>query len=119
MDKIVLPKIDVMACHGVEDWEREMQQPFHIAVELWLDLQPAALSGELSDTVHYGQLYAAVKSLAESQSYGLIESLAEAAAKLCLEDHRVQKARVSVEKSQARFADYTFPAQVIIERSRK
>ena len=118
MDKIVLPRIEIMACHGVDEWERSTPQPFVISVKMVLDLRPAADSDSIENTVHYGELYAGIKSLAENNSFSLIESLAQAVADFCLSDGRVQKVRVTVEKSQAQYVGLTFPAQVILERSR-
>lgn len=118
MDKIVLPRIEVMACHGVEDWERTTPQPFVISVKMGLDLRPAAESDNIENTVHYGELYAGIKSLAENNSFSLIESLAQAVAGYCLADGRVQKVRVTVEKPQAKYAGLTFPARIVVERSR-
>lgn len=119
MDKIILPEIEVMACHGVEEWETATPQPFCISVELWLDLSPAAASDDVADTVHYGKLYVAIRRLAETNSFALIETLAAAAARLCLKDQRVEKAKVTVEKRQAKYEGWTFPAKVVLERSRQ
>ena len=118
MDKIVLPRIEIMACHGVEEWEKTTPQPFLINVEMGLDLRQSAITGCIEDTVHYGEIYAAVKDLAENSSYDLIESLAQAIAELCLANDRVETVTVAVEKTQARYADMCFPARVVIERSR-
>lgn len=118
MDKIILPAIDIMACHGVEERERTAPQPFHIEVELELDLQPAAERDDLRCSVHYGKLYARVKKEAEEQSFALIEALAQHLAALCLEYETVEKARVTVEKQRAEYEGLTFPARVVIERSR-
>lgn len=118
MDKIVLPRIEVLACHGVDEWERTTPQPFVISVKMSLDLRAAADSDNLDNTVHYGELYAAIKNLAENSSFALIETLAQAVADFCLADERVQKVRVTVEKTQARYEGMTFPARVSVERSR-
>lgn len=118
MDKIVLPRIEVMACHGIEEWEKTTPQPFLISVELGLDLQQAAATGSIENTVHYGKLYASVKKLAEENSFDLIESLAQAIAELCLVNVGVETVCVTVEKTQARYADMCFPARVVIERCR-
>lgn len=118
MDKIVLPRIDIMACHGVEERERTAPQPFRISVELGLDLRPAATSDKLENTVHYGRLHADIKSLAEENSFDLIETLAHGIADLCLKYDLVNTVYVCVEKCQAEYAGLTFPARVVIERSR-
>lgn len=119
MDKILLPQIDVIACHGAEQWEQSTPQPFRISVELELDLSPAAESDQLADTIHYGELYAAIIQLAESERFALIETLADAVARLCLADGRVEAVRVAVEKTRAKYKGFTFPAIVEIERSRQ
>ena len=119
MDKIVLPRIEVMACHGVEEWERKTPQPFVISVKMSLDLRSAADSDNIENTVHYGELYSATKNLAENNSFALIETLAQKVADHCLTDERVQKVRVAVEKTQAKYVDLTFPARVVVERSRQ
>ena len=118
MDKIILPEINIMACHGVESWEQHEPQPFCIEVELELDLLPAAKSDDVTDTVHYGELYAAIKVFAESSSFALIETLAQGIAELCLRYDSVEKVRVSVEKKQAKYQDFVFPAKIVIERGR-
>ena len=118
MDKIVLPRIEVMACHGVDEWEKTTPQPFIISVKLGLDLSEAAQTDQVENTVHYGQLYTAIKDFAENNSFSLIETLAQSIAELCLTYDRIATARVSVEKTQARFGDLVFPARVVIERSR-
>lgn len=118
MDKIVLPRIDIMACHGVEECEKITPQPFLISIEMGLDLRQAAITDNIEYTVHYGEIYASVKDLAENNSFDLIESLAQAIAELCLTNERVETVIVAVEKTQARYADMSFPARVVIERSR-
>ena len=118
MDKIVLPKIEVMACHGVEEWEKTTPQPFLISVDLGLDLQLAAATDSIENTVHYGELYASIKELAERNSFDLIESLAQAIAERCLANELVETVSVTVEKTQARYKDMCFPACIVIERSR-
>lgn len=118
MDKIILPQINICACHGVEAAERVIPQDFSIRVELSLDLQPAAVSDDVADTVHYGQLCAAIKGLAELESYRLIETLAQQVARLCLAYERVSEVRVSVTKLNAAYAGLVFPATVEVTRSR-
>ncbi len=118
MAKRVFTGIEIMACHSVDESESYTPQPFVISVKMDLDLRLAADSDSIENTVHYGELYAGIKSLAENNSFSLIESLAQAVADFCLADGRVQKVRVTVEKSQAQYVGLTFPAQVILERSR-
>ena len=54
--------------HGVSEAEQRTDQPFHVDIEMVLNLQPAAVEDDLGRTV------------VESTSYRLIEALAEALA---------------------------------------
>ena len=55
-DRIELRGLRVRGRHGVFDHERRDGQDFLIDLTLWLDLRPAAVSDELTDTVDYGAL---------------------------------------------------------------
>ena len=116
MDKIILPRINLMACHGCFPEEKQQPQPFCISITLFLDLSAAGKSDDLTDTVDYGRLYLDIRDLASSRSYNLIEALAEAVAQRALSESRVEKVVVGVEKLEAQAGAISFPAQVVIER---
>ncbi|NLF80780.1 MAG: dihydroneopterin aldolase [Clostridia bacterium] len=118
MDKIVLADIRVMGTHGVNPLEKILKQPFIISVAIYLDLQAAALSDDLEDTVDYGALYHQIKDHAENSRYNLLEALAGSIADLLLEDSRVRKVEIKVEKTQTRAGSSVFPAAVVLERKR-
>ena len=116
MDKIKLPDIRIMARHGVFLQEKMEPQPFCIRLALFLDLAPAGLDDDFSKTIDYSQVYLNVKKFGENHSYNLIEALAENIAALILQDNRIQKVEVEVEKLYAKAGAYGFPASVYIER---
>jgi dihydroneopterin aldolase len=66
--------------HGVSATEQRNDQPFHIDVEMVLNLQPAAVEDDLGRTVDYGAVFEVARTVVESTSYRLIEALAEALA---------------------------------------
>lgn len=119
MDKIILPAIEVVACHGVNPEEKVTKQPFIIATTLYLDLKPAAASDDLGKTINYGLLYQRIKEFAENSSFNLIETLAGRIIDLVFEDERICRAKVKVIKTQARLDNYIFPAAVVIVRTRE
>ncbi|HJQ02855.1 MAG TPA: dihydroneopterin aldolase [Jatrophihabitans sp.] len=100
-DRIVLTGLTVRGRHGVFDFERRDGQDFVVDVELELDLATAAASDELTDTVHYGELAEALAAVIGGEPVNLLETLAERLAAVCLADHRVSAATVSVHKPQA------------------
>ena len=66
--------------HGVSEAEQRTDQPFHVDVEMVLNLQPAAVEDDLARTVDYGAVFEVCRTVVESTSFRLIEALAEALA---------------------------------------
>jgi FolB domain-containing protein len=119
MDKIILQDIKVMGTCGINPLEKMIKQPFSISATMYLDLEAAGKTDDITQTIDYGPLYERIKKLAESSRFNLIESLAQSVAGLLFEDARIKKAKVKVEKLQARHSTSVFSAMVVIERERK
>jgi len=100
MDRITLSRIVASGRHGANPGERERSQPFHLDIELELDLSAAAASDALADTVNYAEVYARVVKIVEQRSYQLLERLAAEVAADVLEDSRVVRVRVCVQKPE-------------------
>lgn len=100
-DRLALTGIEAFGHHGVFDFERREGQMFSVDVVLGMDTRTAAESDDLSDTVDYGSLVAAVRNAIEAEPVDLIETLAERIAGLCLADARVAWTEVTVHKPQA------------------
>ena len=100
-DELAIDGIECFAHHGVFDFERREGQVFVVDLVLGLDTRPAAESGDLKDTVHYGTLVAAVKAAVERDPVDLIETVAQRIAGVCLADRRVEWARVTLHKPDA------------------
>lgn len=66
--------------HGVSEAEQRTSQPFHVDVEMVLNLQPAAVEDDLRRTVDFAAVFEVARTVVESTSYRLIEALAEALA---------------------------------------
>ena len=56
-DRIVLHDMVFQGRHGVSEAEQRNDQPFHIDVEMVLNLQPAAVEDDLARTVDYGAVF--------------------------------------------------------------
>jgi dihydroneopterin aldolase len=100
-DRIVLHDMVFMGRHGVLEQEQREAQPFHVDVELMLDLQPAGLDDDLARTVDYGVVFETCRSIVESTSFRLIEALAEAIAHELLADFPIESVTVRVRKPNA------------------
>lgn len=117
MDKVFIINLNARGIIGINDWEREKKQPIQINVTLYTDLRKAGTSDNISDCVNYRTIAKKVLSHAESAKRFTVEALANDLAKICLEDQKVSKVTVRVEKPAAvRFAD---SVGVEIERSRE
>jgi 7,8-dihydroneopterin aldolase/epimerase/oxygenase len=100
-DRITLTGLTAFGRHGVFEFEREQGQDFVVDVTLELDLATAAYSDDVKDTVHYGELAAALVGVVEGEPVNLIETLAGRLLDVCLADARVSAATVTVHKPQA------------------
>jgi dihydroneopterin aldolase len=98
---ITLTGLRVRGHHGVLAVERQQGQDFVIDVTLELDLAPAAVGDEVTDTVHYGELADALVAVVAGEPVNLIETLADRLVAVCLADARVAAATVTVHKPQA------------------
>ena len=100
-DRIALTGLTVRGFHGVFDFERREGQDFVVDVVLELDTAPAAATDDLTNTVHYGELAAALAAVVAGEPVNLLETLAQRLADVCLADERVSAATVTVHKPHA------------------
>lgn len=118
MDRIAVTGLRVRGFHGVFEHERRDGQDFVIDVSLSLSLHAAALSDDVADTVHYGELADAITAIVAGEPVNLIETLAERIATACLADTRVVSVEVTVHKPQAPVAGHFDDIAVSIVRQR-
>ena len=77
MDKLYIKDLEVFAYHGVFPEEKSLGQKFLISVTLNLNMREAAITGDLSKSVHYGELAHALEKEFQKESYDLIETAGE------------------------------------------
>lgn len=104
--------------HGVFGFEREQGQDFVVDVVLEMDLDHAARSDDLADTVHYGELAERLVSVVGGEPVNLIETLAGRLLDACLADRRVAAATVTVHKPQAPIPHTFTDVSVTMRRAR-
>lgn len=101
MDQIFITDLVARGIIGVNDWEREKPQEIRISIVLFADLRAAGESDDIKDSVNYRTVSKKVQAHAETAGRLTVEALAADLARICLEDPRVQKVRVRVEKPSA------------------
>jgi dihydroneopterin aldolase len=105
-DRILLEGMVFHGRHGTLPAERELGQPFVVDIELRLDLQPAGLSDDLTQTVDYSEVHRQAKKVVEGPPVSLTETLAERIADTVLGDFpTVDTVRIKVAKPNVRLDD--------------
>lgn len=100
MDTIII-KDCRFSCHiGITAVERKMRQVVLMDIELSFDTRKAGKSDRIEDTVHYIDVYDAVKRAVEERPYALVETLAADAAALILERFPVKEVALTVKKTK-------------------
>lgn len=116
-DRIFITDLQLRCIIGINPEEREKRQDVLINVELAADLKPAGVSDNIDDAVDYKTIKQRIVELVEPSKFYLVERMAQRVAEICLENPRVQSAKVRIDKPSAlRFAK---SVGVEIARTRK
>ena len=100
-DELSVKGIECFAHHGVFDFEKREGQTFVVDLVLGFDTRRAAASDDLEETVNYGTLVMDVKAAVERDPVDLIETVVQRIADVCLNNGRVEWARVTLHKPDA------------------
>ena len=84
--------------HGANPGEREHDQPIDMDVEISADLEDAAQSDALTETIDYSAVYRTCERIAAQRSFALLEALADDVARAVCENPKVLEAVVRVRK---------------------
>lgn len=102
MDKIIMKNLAFFGYHGVLKEENVLGQKFFVDIDLYTDLKRAGISDEVTDTVHYGEVYNMVKDIVENKRFKLLEALAENIAATVLDSFSlVNEISVKIRKPEA------------------
>ncbi|HEX9334276.1 MAG TPA: dihydroneopterin aldolase [Pseudonocardiaceae bacterium] len=114
-DRITLTGLRVRGRHGVFEHERRDGQDFLVDITVWIDLDRAAATDDLADTLHYGELAERAAAVVGGEPRNLIETVAAELAEDVLRDERVHAVEVTVHKPSApiplAFADVSVTAR--------
>lgn len=110
---VFIRNLEVLARIGVHGHEHGKPQP--VRINVWLTCKVGGGGDKLENVVDYETVADTIRAIVATGHINLAESLAERIAASCLEDNRVEKARVRVEKLHA--LQGTESAGVEIERS--
>ncbi|MDP3803139.1 MAG: dihydroneopterin aldolase [Brevundimonas sp.] len=105
--------LTVQAGIGVHDHELGRLQT--LIIDVTLDLTPAPVE-RLSDTVNYETVARGALAIAAEGHVGLVETFAERLALACLEDGRVRRCSVRIEKPGALEGAAAAGCEVVLAR---
>ena len=117
MDKIYLKNVEIFANHGVFKEEKTLGQKFILDLELTLSLEEAGRTGDLTKSVHYGELCHGIEKEFMKESYDLIETETQKVAEFTLYNYPLVKdIKVTLKKPWAPIGRHLDYAAVQIER---
>ncbi len=115
---IVVRGIEAYARHGVLPEERDRAQPFLVDLEVGCDLEPAAATDDLDDTLSYAGLARLAASILAGPPVDLLETLAGRIADAVLADEWVEHVQVTVHKPEAPIGVPARDVSVTLRRER-
>ena len=117
-DRIELRGLTVRGHHGVFEHERRDGQDFKVDITVWIDLDTAAASDDLADTLDYGALARRAADVVAGPPRNLIETVAGEIAEGVMTDERVHAVEVVVHKPSAPIP-LTFEDVAVVARRRR
>ena len=97
-DVITLSNMVFFARHGAYAYEQEYGQRFHIDLEMLANLEQAAKSDQLNETIDYTSVYNIIKHIVETKHFQLLEALGGCILGAVLAFPQVQQATVRIRK---------------------
>lgn len=101
MDIIYLHDLRIDTMIGVFDWERRIRQTVILDLDMAADIQRAADSDDLADTLNYKAVAKRLIDFVGRSEFQLVETLAERVAELVLKEFSVPWLRLRVNKQGA------------------
>lgn len=101
MDIIFLGGLQIEAIIGIYDWERETKQTVILDIEMAWDIQKAAATDHIEDTLDYKAVSKRIISFVETSSFYLVEKLTVAIADIILNEFNVPWVKVTLNKKGA------------------
>ncbi|WP_132119710.1 dihydroneopterin aldolase [Actinocrispum wychmicini] len=100
-DQITLTGLRVRGNHGVFEHEKRDGQDFLVDIRVWISLDEAARTDDLTRTLHYGELAEGAAAIVAGPARDLIETVAGEIADMVLRDERAHAVEVTVHKPAA------------------
>ncbi|MDB6060199.1 MAG: Dihydroneopterin aldolase [Verrucomicrobiaceae bacterium] len=101
MDIVFIRELCIETIIGIYAWERKVRQCVVLDLEMATDIQAAANSGAIADTLDYHAISTRLDAYVREQQFELLETLAERCAELIRREFAVTWLRLRVAKPTA------------------
>lgn len=101
LDQVMITDLSVQGILGINPDERTTKQEILVNATLWVDTRRAAETDDIQDAVNYRTITKKMIAHIDEGEPMLVERLVQELADICLEDHRVRRVDISVEKPGA------------------
>ncbi len=119
MDKMYIRELELFGFHGVFEEEKRLGQKFILSFELDIDLKLAGKTGDLTKTVHYGELCEKIEDEFKRKNYDLIETATLNLADFILNEYKIiEGVKVFLKKPWAPIKKHLDTVEIMIERRR-
>lgn len=114
MDRVFIRELRIDTVIGIYNWERQVRQTVVLDLEMAFDIQRAARSEQVEDTLDYSTVAQRLTQFVVDSEFQLLETLAERCAALVMQEFAVPWLRLRVAKPGA--VPTACDVGVIIER---
>jgi len=117
MDIVFIRDLQIETVIGIYDWERKVKQFISLDIDMATDIQKAASSDNIDDTLSYKTVAKRLIEFVEESEYELVEALAEKICQIILQEFDVPWLRLTLNKPGAVRGSKS--VGVMIERGQK
>lgn len=117
MDIVYIEGLKVETVIGIYDWEREIRQAVCLDIQMATDIQAAAASEDIDNTLNYKTVSDRLISFIETSEFMLVETMAEEIAQIVLNEFGVRWMKLKLGKPGA--VPAARDVGVIIERGER
>ena len=101
MDTVFIRDLQIETVIGIYDWERKVRQIISLDIDMATDIQKAASSDNIDDTLSYKTVAKRIIAFVEESEFELVEALAEKICAIILEEFDVPWLRLTLSKPGA------------------
>jgi len=117
MDIVFIRELQIETVIGIYDWERKIRQIVSLDIEMAADIQQAAKTDNIDDTLSYKTVAKRLIDFVGHSEYELVEALAEKICSIILEEFSVPWVKLSLSKPGA--VSGSKAVGVVIERGKR